>query len=224
MNKQNVPPSKVVGTDSAAARSGPEIVTDAEDSSLVEASLGGKAEAFEQLFTKYRQRVFAVAWRLLRDEDAAMDVVQDAFVRAYEQLENLKGEGRFFPWLRRIAVNLSIDRLRHNKRSAEVSLNEHRSQGGEEGREDRAASMADERVDQSPVAAAEVSELSSALSAALMKLSESHRTVFMLHASEGMSYKEIADALNCNIGTVMSRLFYARKRLQEILGPHLKEV
>jgi RNA polymerase sigma-70 factor (ECF subfamily) len=197
---------------------------DTEDTQWVEATLNGNAAAFEQLFVKYRQKVFAAAWRLLRDEEAAMDVVQDAFVRAYEQLEKLKGEGRFFPWLRRIAVNLSIDRLRHNKRSAEVSLDTRPGDNSDEGRDSRAALVADERVDQSPVEAAEVAELSGALSAALLKLSETHRTVFMLHATEGMSYKEIAEQLGCNIGTVMSRLFYARKRLQEMLGAHLKEV
>jgi RNA polymerase sigma-70 factor (ECF subfamily) len=76
---------------------------------------------------------------------------------------------------------------------------------------------------ESPAQKAERSEFSAALSAALLKLSDTHRAVFMLHAAEGMSYKEIAEALDCNIGTVMSRLFYARKRLQELLAPHLKE-
>ena len=225
MNNPTSSPSKNTGKASGvppapggAAATG----VDAEDSALVEASLGGNSEAFEKLFVKHRQRVFAVAWRLLRDEEAALDVVQDAYVRAYEQLEHLKGEGRFYPWIRRIAVNLSIDRLRHIKRGAEVSLNDTRTEDGGEG-EDRAAGMtADKDGRESPVRAAELSEFSTALSTALLKLSDSHRAVFMLHAAEGMSYKEIADALDCNIGTVMSRLFYARKRLQELLGPHLK--
>jgi RNA polymerase sigma-70 factor (ECF subfamily) len=196
---------------------------DAEDIVLVEQTLNGVKDSFEKLFTKYRQRVFAVAWRLVRDEDAALDVVQDAFVRAYEQLDHLKGEGRFFPWIRRITVNLAIDRIRHAKRTATVSLNDHRLSDGEESREDRSATIADESLESQPAAAAELSEFNTALSAALVKLSEQHRAVFMLHATEGMSYKEIADALGCNIGTVMSRLFYARKHLQELLGSHLSE-
>lgn len=194
----------------------------ADDSVLVAETLAGKAEAYEKLFVKYRQRVFASAWRLLRDEDAALDVLQDAYIRAYEQLENLKGEGRFFPWLRRIAVNLALDRLRHTRRGVEVSLNEKWGPDAEEG-EDRAAAFMDRNPDQSPARNAEVSEFSSAMSEALLKLSDAHRAVFMLHAAEGMSYKEIAQALGCNIGTVMSRLFYARKRLQELLAPHLRE-
>ncbi len=186
--------------------------------------MDGDPAAFEQLFVKYRQRAFAVAWRLLRDEDAALDVVQDAFVRAYEQLEQLRGEGRFYPWLRRIAINLAIDRLRHLRRSVEVSLDEHRVGEGDEAREDASAVVRVHSGSESPVQHAELNELSTALSAALLKLSETHRAVFMLHAAEGMSYKEIADALDCNIGTVMSRLFYARKRLQELLAPHLKHL
>jgi len=197
---------------------------DAEDVALVEQSLSGNSEAFEKLFVKYRQRAFAVAWRLVRNEDSALDVVQDAFVRAYEQLEHLKGEGRFYPWLRRITVNLAIDRLRQAKRGAQISLNDNRMEDGEEGREDRAAMLADDSRESRPVEAAEMGEFSSALSAALTKLSDTHRAVFMLHAAEGMSYKEIAEALDCNIGTVMSRLFYARKHLQELLGPHLSDV
>ena len=198
---------------------------DAEDPRLVEAALAGDAQAFETLFVKYRQRVFAVAWRLVREEESALDVVQDAFVRAYEELEKLRGEARFYPWLRKIAVNLAIDRLRQMRRSKEVSLFTRSGEDSDEGREEIVAAAAYATVDQrenNPGRQAEVMEFSSALSDALLKLSDSHRAVFMLHAAEGMSYKEIADALGCNIGTVMSRLFYARKRLQELLGAHLR--
>lgn len=194
-----------------------------EDSKLVEQCVTGDSAAFEQLFVKYRQRVFAVAWRLLRNEDAALDVVQDAFVKAYEQLGKLRGETRFYPWIRQITVNLSIDRLRYAKRHGEVALDEHRVGEGDESREDRSAVVFSKSGSESPVRNAELSEFSTALSSALLKLSESHRTVFMLHAAEGMSYKEIADTLDCNIGTVMSRLFYARKKLQELLGAHLQD-
>jgi len=197
---------------------------DLGDAVLVEKAAAGGAEAFEELFVKYRQRVFAVAWRLLRNEDAALDVVQDAFVRAYEQLRNLRGETQFYPWLRRIAVNLAIDRLRHLRRAVEVELDEQRMGRAGEDRDEPAAVVRSGSEAESPVQKAELSELSAALSEALLKLSDSHRAVFMLHASEGMSYKEIAEALDCNIGTVMSRLFYARKRLQELLAPHLGEM
>jgi len=205
------------------AKSRPTPQAEAEDARLVEQAVSGDADAFEQLFLKYRQRVFGVAWRVLHDEEAAMDVVQDAFVRAYRQLEKLRGESRFFPWIRRIAVNLSIDRLRHIKRGAEVEFDEAQFGGGEEADSDRVARDLDERGErESPARKAELSEFSEALQEALQKLSESHRTVFLLHAAEGMSYQEIADAVDCNIGTVMSRLFYARRQLQKLLGPHLE--
>jgi len=219
MNKPNQVSSPLTEQSSSAQG----VAFDAEDPILVEKAVGGDSGAFEKLFLKYRQRLFAVAWRLLRDEDAALDIVQDAFVRAYEQLEKLRGEARFYPWLRRIAVNLSIDRLRHIKRGVEVALDEHRVGGGDENSEAGAAVMVARSGSESPVQRAEMSEFSTALQSALLKLSDSHRAVFMLHAAEGMSYKEIADALDVNIGTVMSRLFYARKRLQELLAPHLKE-
>ncbi|HLX64974.1 MAG TPA: sigma-70 family RNA polymerase sigma factor [Planctomycetota bacterium] len=194
---------------------------DVQDAAWVEKAVGGDAQAFESLFLKYRQRVFTVAWRLLRDEDSALDVVQDAFVKAYEQLEKLRGDARFFPWIRRIAINLSIDRLRHLKRGIEVELDEKRMGAGEDAKEEHAGVTVAKSGAESPLQHAELNEFSAAFSEAIMKLSEAHRTVFMLHAAEGMSYKEIAELLNCNMGTVMSRLFYARKKLQELLAPHL---
>jgi len=228
MNNPRHAASEITGKAEPAALtagplSGDAAAQQAEDATLVEKAGAGDAEAFGRLFVKYRQRVFAVAWRLLRDEDAALDVVQDAFVRAYEQLGLLRGETRFFPWLRRIAVNLALDRLRHMRRGVEVELDEHRVGEGDEEREEASGVVMARSGAESPAQKAERSEFSAALSAALLKLSDTHRAVFMLHAAEGMSYKEIAEALDCNIGTVMSRLFYARKRLQELLAPHLKE-
>jgi len=220
MNNQDSPPS-VASEGAASAKastSGLAVPADAEDSRLVERSLAGEAEAFEQLFTKHRQRLFSVAWRLLHDEDSALDVVQDAFVKAYEELSKLRGDGRFYPWLRRIAINLSIDRLRHLKRSVEVGLDERRVGTGEEESEEPAAVLLVKSGAESPVRRAELSEFNAAFAEAVQKLSEDHRAVFMLHSAEGMSYKEIADALDCNIGTVMSRLFYARRKLAALLA------
>jgi RNA polymerase sigma-70 factor, ECF subfamily len=219
MNMPQSHPSKIQ-PDEATPRPAP--LDEAEDARLVERAVSGEADAFEQLFLKYRQRVFGVAWRVLHDEEDAMDVVQDAFVRAYRQLEKLRGEARFYPWIRRIAVNLAIDRLRHKKRGSEVEFDEAQFGGGEEADTDRLSRDLDERGErESAERKAELSEFSGALKEALEKLTLPHRTVFLLHAAEGMSYQEIADAMGCNIGTVMSRLFYARRQLQKLLGPHL---
>lgn len=196
---------------------------DAEDKELVERAVGGDAQAFETLFKKYRQRLFGVAWRVLRNEDAALDVVQDAFVKAYERLDKLRGEGRFYPWIKRIAVNQAIDRLRHTKRGVEVGFDEAQFGGGDGVDEDRVAMRPSDRQQQeSPERKAQLSEFGGALETALEKLSDAHRTVFLLHAAEDMSYREIAEALGVQMGTVMSRLFYARKKLQELLTPHLE--
>jgi RNA polymerase sigma-70 factor (ECF subfamily) len=219
MNNDNSDASKrrVASASEAASLAPP---ANDDDVPLVERALQGQAEAFEALFLKHRQRVFSVAWRLLRNEDAALDVVQDAFVRAYEGLDRLRGDGRFFPWLRRIAINLAIDRLRHTRRGVDVSLEYCAVPNGEDEETPLTARVANPDAED-PVEAAELSEFKSDFARAVERLSEPQRTAFLLSA-EGLSYKEIAAATECNIGTVMSRLFYARKQLQESLKVHLK--
>jgi RNA polymerase sigma-70 factor (ECF subfamily) len=227
MNTHSPSPSGLAALDNAknredAATSMQATGTD-EDRLLVEKTMGGDAQAFEELFIKYRQRVFGTAWRIVRDEDAALDVVQDAFVRAWQRMSDLRGETRFFPWLRRIAVNLAIDRLRQSKRGQEVSFDEAQFGAGAAAESGRAGKRGPEHQErESPNRKAELGEFTSALEGALEQLSDAHRTVFLLHAAEGMTYREIADAMEINMGTVMSRLFYARKRLQELLEPHLE--
>ncbi len=184
---------------------------------MVAGVLKGDTGAFERLFVKYRQGVFAAAFRILRHEDAALDVVQETFIKAYESLGSLKEGERLFPWLRRIAVNLAIDALRRRRRAGEMSLEEDIGDGEDTAGKvavppDGAAGPASEAAD---------SEFAAALWEALGELPESQRTVFMLHAVENMTYREVAQAMNCSIGTVMSRLHYARKKLQELLKPHI---
>ena len=219
---QNANP-KVGSTPAAGAVQG--VPDDPEDRRLVEQTIAGDKSAFETLFVKYRQRLYGVAWRLLHEEDSALDVVQDAFVKAYARIGDLRGEARFYPWLRRIAVNLAIDRLRKLKREAEVGFDEAHYGAGDDTDTGRSSSSPTDKQERSnPLYNVELSEFSEALKVALEKISPPHRAVFMLHAAEGMTYREIADALKCNIGTVMSRLFYARKQLQELLAPHLVDI
>ncbi len=189
----------------------------------MERAVAGDAEAFEGLFNKYRKRLFGVVWRILRDEDSALDIVQDAFVKAYECMDKLRGEGSFYPWIKRIAVNQAIDRLRHIRRGVEVGFDE-ALYGDGAGADQRKTMVrpSDRALQNDPERRAQLSEFSSALEEALGQLSETHRTVFLLHAVEDMSYREIADVMGCQMGTVMSRLFYARKKLQELLGSHLE--
>ncbi len=205
----------------ADARGAAHAESAAEDRAWVEKATAGDSEAFEQLFMKYRQRLYGVAWKVLRDEDAALDIVQDAFVKAYQRLDKLRGESSFYPWIKRIAVNQAIDRLRHIKRGVEVGFDEAQFGAGEGQDAARSNIRPADQSRQSPQRKAQLSEFGTAMETALETLSENHRTVFLLHASEDMTYKEIAEATGCNIGTVMSRLYYARQKLQEILAPHL---
>lgn len=197
----------------------------ADDEQTAARAAKGDAEAFGELFDKYRRPLFRVVWRMLNNEDAALDVVQDAFVKAYENLGGLKGGGRFYPWLRRIAVNMAVDRLRRRKRLRHVPLAdgeaEEEAGGGFTPTAVEAGRGSAEEND--PARQAEMSEFRAAYQQALTELSDEHRVVFTLHAAEGLRYREIAEALGINIGTVMSRLFYARKRLQELLAPYLEQ-
>lgn len=188
----------------------------AQDRELVERTLGGDLVAYEELFRQYRQRIFGLGYRLLKDEDAALEIVQEAFIRAYESLAQYRGDSGFYPWIRRIATNLAIDYLRASRHLAEVSFDETLYGEGH----DEAVPSHQEKC--SPVKSAELSEFSQAIWTALDQLSENHRTVFVLYAVEGLMYREIAQVMNCSIGTVMSRLHYARRKLQALLEPYLE--
>jgi RNA polymerase sigma-70 factor, ECF subfamily len=183
----------------------------AGDYELIRKAAAGDGPAFEALFEKYRDAVYGVAWRYVGNKETALELTQEAFVRAFEKLATFRRESNFYTWMRRIVANLCIDHLR-SRTSLNVPFDE----------EIHGARGADEPEDEKPaVRRVENAELTKALWAAMERLSENHRTVFMLHAVEGLTYKEIADSMDCSMGTVMSRLHYARKNLQELLRKHL---
>lgn len=183
--------------------------SDSEDIRNVEKFLAGDARAFEELFDKYREKVYSVAYRFVRDKEDALEVTQDVFLRVYLSLKQFKTQSRFFTWLYRIAVNRAIDLTRSRKTQPLVGVD---------------PSTLEQQVTASrrppaanPLERAQERELEEYLERAVDTLSSKHRAVFVLHASENLSYKQIATVLDCSIGTVMSRLFYARRKLQEIL-------
>ena len=182
-----------------------------DDARLVALVLAGDDSAFETIFRRHRDALFRNAWRFARDEDTALDLVQEAFVRAYESLASFRGEGSLLTWLRRIMTNLAIDRTRR-KSSKVASFDEHAQPA--------AKSAA---ITSAPQRAAELHEFTDALWEAVGQLSEAHREIFLLHAVEELSYKEIAARAGCNLGTVMSRLHYARRNLQEMLRSYWDE-
>lgn len=183
-----------------------------EDLRLIEATLAGDMAAFETLFTRCRDKVYAVVYGYVHDKDDALDITQDAFVKSYRKLDTFGGRSSFFTWVTQIAINLAIDHTRKRKRRRVIQLEEHMSA-------ERRLAAASEP----PKPGAELldAELKARYEAALAELSDKHRTVFVLHTVEGLAYKEIAEVLGISIGTVMSRLHYARKRLQGLLSGYL---
>jgi RNA polymerase sigma-70 factor, ECF subfamily len=184
-----------------------------DDRELVERCQRGDLAAFEALVEKYRQRVWRLAVNVLRDQEDAWDVAQEAFVRAWQALPTFRGQSAFYTWLFRIAMNLASDRLRQRGASGRAFGTERVPE------EDFERLMVDQ--DSGPDDEAARTETRARIERALAALPAHHRTIIMLSDLEGLSYKEIAEVLDIPMGTVMSRLHNARKRLRDVLGPLL---
>ena len=187
-----------------------------DDRELIRRCQAGDIAAFEPLVEKYRQRVWRLAYQVLRDREEAWDCAQEAFVRAYSSLSSFRGQSAFYTWLFRITVNVATDR--HRSRGARS-----RALGGDPIPEEEWERTAID-TERGPDEAAVQAEQRERIRAALDSLPVKARTIIMLSDVEGLSYKEIAEVLNCPIGTVMSRLHNARKRLRSLLGPMLAVV
>ena len=186
---------------------------DVDERALIERCRAGDVAAFEPLVEKYRQRVWRLAFQVLRDREEAWDCAQDAFVRAFQSLGSFRGQSAFYTWLFRIAMNVATDRLR--SRGAQARAFGTQAIPAEEW--ERTAPDPQARPDQAAIGA----ERRERISQALDTLPPNARAIIMLSDVEGLSYREIATVLNCPIGTVMSRLHNARKRLRTALGPML---
>lgn len=180
------------------------------DEALVAQTLASRPEAFALLYERYRERVYRMAYRFAGNKADALDLCQEIFVKAYEALPSFKGKARFSTWLTRIAANTCVDHLRqaHTKHAGELDEESVKAD----------LRLPGHRVAPEPGRNLEREELGAALSAAIAQLSPEHREVFLLHASESLTYEEIARVVGCPVGTVMSRLHYARKRLQGLLA------
>jgi len=198
-----------------APKAGPPSEERRAEAELVERCRRGDKQAFRSFVERYQRRVFSLAFGLLKDADEARDICQEAFLKAHRNLGTFQGASSLYTWLYRITVNLCIDRKRRVGRGSEVELDERLPH-------DRAGNPADvlsaERPSFNPLRVAQSSELRGRILAALSELSVEHRSVLILREVEGLSYKEIADSMDCPEGTVMSRLFHARKRMQELLA------
>ena len=191
-------------------------IGNASDDELVRASQRGRADCYEELVFRHRDKIYARAFSMLRNEEEALDISQEAWVKGWQRLKQYKRDASFTTWMTRITINLCLDFLRKRKRQATDSLEQIDEEGG--GVERR---MPVEIFN--PTEDMEREELREEIDSAMEKLSYEHRTVLLLHEFEGMEYKEIAKAMHCSIGTVMSRLFYARRRLGGLLISLKKE-
>lgn len=193
----------------------------ARDQALVEAARGGDARAFRSLVEAHQSRLFAVAYGMLRDRDDAMDAVQDAFIKAHKKLNDFEGNAAFSTWLYRICVNLCIDRKRSDARRRKVDLDDALATHKEDDTLYAEAEIGGRLTGSNPLRTVSDKELGSEIGRALAGMSEDHRAILLLREVEGMSYEEIAEALEIPRGTVMSRLFHARRNMQRLLRPFL---
>jgi RNA polymerase sigma-70 factor (ECF subfamily) len=173
-----------------------------EDLELARRSQAGDTEAFGELVTKYRAKIFTMVYRMVCNENDAWDLAQEGFLKAWRSIQQFQGRSSFYTWLYSLTVNLTIDSLRRKGRRVEVEL------------DDAIPSSLP-----SPRANYHRNEIRQHINAALAQLSPEHRAVIVLKEIEDLQYQEIAKMLNLSIGTVMSRLFYGRKQLQSILRP-----
>lgn len=194
----------------------------ARDQELVDKARAGDTRAFRSLVEHHQARLFAVAYGMLRDRDDAMDVVQDAFIKAHKKLGEFEGNAAFSTWLYRICVNLCIDRKRADARRRKVDLDDALASGlGDDDSLYAESELGGRLSGTNPLKNTSDKELGAELGRALGGLSSDHQSILLLREVEGMSYEEIAETLGIPRGTVMSRLFHARKNMQRLLRPFL---
>jgi RNA polymerase sigma-70 factor (ECF subfamily) len=186
---------------------------EADDLALVSRAKSGEQEAFRALVVRYQRKVYAVALGIVKDPDLAWDVAQEAFLRVHRGLDGFKGESAFSTWLFRITTHLSIDAVRRERRAQKDDLDDLR----EADLSDAGEGILATALGTDPRENALRRELAGKMEAALAALPEKHRTILVLRELEGLSYEELAERLGIHKGTVMSRLFHARKKMQAAL-------
>lgn len=197
-----------------AAPPAPTLGTD--ERTLITRAKAGDLAAYDELVRKYQERVYATVYHMTSNHEDANDLVQDAFIKGYHALKSFKGDSSFFTWIYRIAVNKTINFLKSRRNRIHMSLNDLDFNAEHD------PGLVALISDRTPRRDIDLTELQTKLNAALKELSEVHRLVVTLHDIQGLSHDEIAKIMDCNTGTVRSRLFYARQRLQGYLSEYLK--
>jgi len=187
-----------------------------EEQVLVRRARQGDLAAYDDLVRRYQERIYATIYHMTSNHEDANDLAQETFIKAFQALKSFKGGSSFYTWIYRIAVNKTINFLKQRKNRSHMSLND--LDFNAEHDPDLVALVSDK----TPRREAGLAELQEKLNEAMQKLSEPHRLVVTLHDVQGLAHDEIAEIMDCNIGTVRSRLFYARQQLQAYLSDYLK--
>jgi RNA polymerase sigma-70 factor (ECF subfamily) len=187
-----------------------------DDWALVRRAQREDTSAYDELVRRYQERIYATVYHMTSNHEDANDLAQEAFIKAYHALKSFKGDSSFYTWVYRIAVNKTINFLKQRKNRVQMSLND--LDFNAEHDPDLVALISHN----TPRRDLALAELQEKLNAAMQKLSEPHRLAVTLHDVQGLSHEEIAKIMDCNVGTVRSRLFYARQQLQAYLSDYLK--
>jgi RNA polymerase sigma-70 factor, ECF subfamily len=186
---------------------------DVPELELVRQCQAGRSEAFDELVIRYRTRVFAMIYNMVHNEQDAWDLAQESFVKAWKSIKRFRRHSSFYTWIYRIVMNVTIDWLRKKQiKGAGAEFDD-----AVQMKEIDPASRTVPKADPLPHQRLEHAEIRARIDKAIKQLSPEHRAVILMKEIEGMQYHEIAETLGCSIGTVMSRLFYARKKLQHLL-------
>src|SRR5438552_8425307 len=190
--------------------------SEVSDKTLVRQAQRGDMVAFEELVLRHRDKIYARAFSMMRNEEEAVDLSQEAWVKGWQRLKQFQGDSSFVTWMTRIVINLCLDQIRKQKRHRADSIE---AMAEESGGVERHMPI----VEVNPTAGLERQELRQRIDKALSQLSVEHRTVIILHEFEELEYKQIAKRMECSIGTVMSRLFYARRKMANLLAGYKRE-
>ena len=194
----------------------PETKPPSDDALLVARAQKGELEAYDQLVRRYQERIYSTVYHMTANHEDANDLAQETFIKAYQALRSFKGDSSFFTWVYRIAVNKTINFLKQRKNRIHLSLNDLDTNAEHD------PGLLALISDKTPRREINLAELQERLNVAMRKLSEEHRMVVTLHDIQGLPHDEIGKIMNCNVGTVRSRLFYARQQLQAHLSDFLK--
>jgi RNA polymerase sigma-70 factor (ECF subfamily) len=186
------------------------------DDELVLKAQRGDVHAFDQLVERYHGKIYGLTYNMTSNREDAEDLTQDVFVKAYEALPRFRGKSSFYTWIYRIAVNKTINYRKKRNRNRALSLDSF----DQEIKTDDV--YHDLTTKGSPLRSISLSELQIKLNEALQNLSEKHRTVVVLHDMQGIPHEEIAQMVGASVGTVRSRLFYARRQMQSELSEFMK--